>query len=103
MTHSHAIKDNSGMIAGIAALSAGIGAITALMITPRTGQELRGGLKRRAVNAKETIANKFERTKDETAEITEDIKDKAKDASKDIKIAAKSTATKARAKKADLS
>lgn len=89
MGHAHSIKEYPGQIAGIAALSAAIGAITAMLITPRTGSQTRSGIKRRAINGKETLMDKVHREKDEMSDTIEDTKEKAKDTTAEIADKAK--------------
>ena len=55
---SHTIKDYPGQMAGLAAFSALIGAFAALLVTPRRGDEVRHGLKRRGILAKDTMKHK---------------------------------------------
>ena len=47
MTHRHSSSDNKSQIAGIAFLSAVIGAVTALLIAPKAGDDARRSLKDR--------------------------------------------------------
>jgi len=75
MGHAHSIRENPGQLAGIAALSAAIGAITAMLFTPRTGEQVRRGIGRR----KDSMIDKMHSTKDETASKIEETKEKAKD------------------------
>lgn len=64
MGHKHE-HDNKAAIAGIAAASAVIGALTAMMFTPRTGEQLRHGLGRKARNAKDTAVDKVHRARED--------------------------------------
>lgn len=102
MAHAHAMKDNTGMIAGIAALSAGIGAIVALLVTPRTGEEMRGGIKRRTHSAMDTVSDKFGHVKEAGEDMVDTAKDSAKDIAETHKRAAKDMASTAKAKKDEL-
>ena len=65
MGHKHA-SDNKGAIVGIAAASAVVGALTAMMLTPRTGEQVRNGLGRRARHAKDTMTDKMHKSRDDT-------------------------------------
>jgi len=96
MGHAHSIRENPGQIAGIAALSAAIGAVTAMLFTPRTGNETRAGIKRRAAHGKDIMMDKMHSKKDEMSDSMEDMKDKAMD--KEAEMAEKAAA-KAREKK----
>jgi gas vesicle protein len=96
MGHAHSIRENPGQLAGIAALSAAIGAITAMLFTPRTGSEARSGIKRRAMHGKDAMIDKIHSKKDEMSDTMEDMKSKAMDKEADI---AEKAADKAREKK----
>ncbi len=100
MAHSHALKDKTGTIAGIAAISAGVGALTAMMVTPSTGQQVRGGIKKRASKAKDKIANKFSHSQEDADEAIDAIKAKSKTAAASAKKTVRKTSTTARTKKA---
>lgn len=102
MAHSHALRDNTGMIAGIAALSAGIGAVAALLFTPRTGEQVRSGLKRRAHNTMDTMSDKMHSAKDTADDMADSIKDNAKDMAENNKQAAQNVTRTARQKKDEL-
>jgi gas vesicle protein len=45
MTHRHASSDNKSQIAGIAFLSAVIGAVTALLMAPKAGDDTRKSIR----------------------------------------------------------
>jgi len=79
MGHAHSIRENPGQLAGIAALSAAIGAMTAMLFTPRTGEQVRHGIGRRARHGKEAMMDKMHSAKDETTDKIEGTKEKAKD------------------------
>lgn len=99
MGHAHSISENPGQIAGIAALSAAIGAITAMLFTPRTGSQARAGIKRRAIHGKDSMMDKMQAKKEDMADTMQDTKDKArdiKDQAKDMKDEAKDTASRSR-------
>lgn len=89
MGHAHSIRENPGQIAGIAAISAAIGAITAMMLTPRTGSQTRNGIKRRAIHGKDAMMDKMHTKKDEMTDKVEETKEKAKDKTADIADKAK--------------
>ena len=65
MGHKHAHDTNKAAIAGIAAASAVVGALTAMMLTPRTGEQVRNGLGRRARHAKDTVSDKVHKSRDD--------------------------------------
>lgn len=90
--HTHSLRENTGIITGIAAVAAGIGAVTAMLVTPRTGQEVRGELKRRTSAVKEAVTHKSEHGKDVAQDLASDAKSEAED---------KVAEAKAQAKKAD--
>jgi gas vesicle protein len=77
MAHTHSIKQNSLELTAIAAISATVGALTAMLLTPRTGAQARNGITRRAIRGKDLVMDKIHSAKDQTTEKTEDIKDQA--------------------------
>ena len=79
MAHAHAIRENPGQIMGIAALSATIGAITAMLFTPRTGEQVRHGIGRRARHGKDAVIDKMQSKKEDITMAADDIKDAAMD------------------------
>ena len=99
MGHSHAMRDNTGMIAGIAALSAGIGALMAMLVTPRTGQQVRGGIKRRAHHAMDRASDTFSHAKEAGDDLMDTAEDKAKDMAESGRQSAKRAADTAKEKK----
>lgn len=54
MSHSHTKSDNAGLLMGIAALAAGVGAVTAILFTPQRGADIKNSLrqKMRRMNSK---------------------------------------------------
>lgn len=92
MGHAHSIRENPGQIAGIAAISAAVGALTALLVTPKTGSQARSGIRRKALHGKDTLMDKIHSNKDDVAETIEDAKIKAKDKTADIADKAKDKA-----------
>jgi gas vesicle protein len=89
MAHSHSVKEYPKQIVGIAALSAVVGAVGAMLFTPKRGTELRGGLKRRASLMKKSMA----RSKNNMQATAKDTAEKAK---KDTKQTAARTRTAAK-------
>lgn len=94
MGHSHSIKEYPGQIAGIAALSAAVGAAAAVLFTPRRGAELRRGLGRRAGGAKDTLMDKVHSKQAGMAAKAEDMKETGKDKTIEAAERAKSAADK---------
>lgn len=94
MGHAHSIRENPGQMAGIAALSAAIGAMAALLFTPRTGSQARSGIKRRALHGKDVMMDKMHTKKEDMADTMEDMKQKAKDKTADMADKAKSKTSK---------
>lgn len=89
MGHAHSIRENPGQIAGIAALAAAIGAVTAMLFTPRTGSQTRAGIKRRAAHGKDVMIDKMHTKKEEVSDNMEETKEDAKDKAADITAKAK--------------
>ena len=89
MGHAHSIRENPGQIAGIAAISAAIGAVTAMLVTPRTGSQTRNGIKRRAISGKDTLMDKIHTSTDDAAETLDKTKEKAKDKTAELADKAK--------------
>lgn len=77
MAHSHSITENPGQLTGVIALSAAIGAITAMLVTPRTGDQVRGGMKRRAMMMKDKMRDRKEDMTETMQDKAEEIKDSA--------------------------
>lgn len=89
MGHAHSIRENPGQIVGIAALSAAIGAIAAMLFTPRTGSQARNGIKRRALHGKDTVMDKMHSKKENIVDTMEDMKEKTKDKTEELSDKAK--------------
>jgi gas vesicle protein len=89
MGHAHSIRENPGQIAGIAALSAAIGAMAAMLFTPRTGSQARSGIKRRALHGKDAMMDKMHSKKEDEADTMDDMKEKAKDKKTELSDKAK--------------
>ena len=83
MGHSHSIRENPTPVAGIALLAAAVGAITAMLITPKRGDELRRGIGEKIGKSKEDVVNKMQNKKDDVtnkmSEATGSIKSKVDD------------------------
>lgn len=97
MRHRHSVTEDPAKVVGIAALAAFIGATVAMLFAPRSGQQVRQGLKRRAVSAKDAMqehlvptVNEAEGLKDNTNERLQSTASKAvKDAKSTVEKAAK--------------
>ena len=94
MGHAHSVTDYPGHIAGIAAISATIGAIAALFITPRSGGQVRQGIKRRAGHMRNSMKDTGEQISEAITQTKEDIKASASKTTDDAKQAAKETKEK---------
>lgn len=101
-SHSHSITDNPGQLLGVTTLAAAAGAVTALLFTPRSGRQMRAGLRRRAAHMREDmmlhpqdteVSNDVQKTMQdakarlgETAsKVTNDTKSTAKKVTEDAK------------------
>lgn len=92
MSHKH--SHNTGfIIAGIAALSATIGATVALLFTPRNGNEVRQGVKRRALSLKRSANSKVPELSDDISDVVDAAEDKAKRAAASTKTRTRATKT----------
>ena len=60
--HSHSVDDNQ-KFAGIAILAALVGAVTALVLTPKTGRQTRAEIRHRVANTKEHMKYHLQATK----------------------------------------
>ena len=87
MSHSHSITDYPGQIVGIAAISAAVGAVTAMMLSPRSGQQIRSGIKNRAVDMKDRLG----RTQSDMSDSLENAQDRLADTFDKVKTDAKAT------------
>jgi gas vesicle protein len=82
---SHTMKKHPGQVAGIAGISIGLGALAAILFTPRRGSEVRSGIKRRSILMK-----------DKAVKMKHNETEAAKDAVKTAKSTAKTAASKAK-------
>ena len=78
MAHSHSLTDYPGQIVGIAAIAAGIGAVTAMLITPRSGPQIRSNLKQRTRNMREAFNNSADELSATGLDTLKDVSAKAK-------------------------
>ena len=93
MSHSHTIKEYPGQLVGIAALSAVAGAITAMMLTPKRGHELRKDIKLQATKVKDTARARMQPAKQEAKKSTA----RATKTTRSASSRTRSTATKIKA------
>lgn len=109
MRHRHSATDEPLKLIGIVATAAAIGAAVAMLFTPRSGSQVRGGLRRRASTLKDDIRERSVKTVDEADDIADEAKERlqttATKAAEDAKTAARKAnsnakATSARAKTA---
>jgi gas vesicle protein len=90
MGHRHSVTEDPLKVMGIAALAATVGATVAMLFTPRSGEQVRGGLKRRAANLK----GKAVKTVDDTQEVNENVKERLQTTASKIADDMKSTTQK---------
>lgn len=84
MSRSHSVADYPGQIAGIAAIAASIGAITALFVSPRSGSQLRRSLKNKANTVKDSMNNRVETVGETVVAASDAIESKAEAAKDDM-------------------
>lgn len=98
MGHAHSIKEYPGQLAGIAMLSAAVGAVTAMLLTPKRGEELRHGIGSKARQGKDTLMDKVHSTQAAIGDSAQEIKEQAKDRTADMAEKSKQAADKAKDK-----
>ena len=89
-THTHTVRDNPGQLTGVIMLSAAIGALVAMMFTPKRGQEMRASAKGKA----RTMVDTMKRNKGKFPHSMQNAADKLADTASDASDRAKSTAAK---------
>ncbi len=89
MRHRHSITENPGQLIGLVVAAAAVGAVTAMLVTPRSGGQVRNGLKRRAAKAKDSLHNHVDNLSDDIDEIEDDISAAATNVAKEAKTAAR--------------
>lgn len=62
MARSHI--DDKGMVIGIAALAAGVGAMVAMLFAPRSGKQTREDIRQRAMKMKESMKSRVPEVND---------------------------------------
>ncbi len=79
MGHFHS-DDNNKNLFGVTALAAGIGAVTALLLSNRSGTQTRQIIRSKVQDLKDKMYS----TKDDIADVTEDAKTVAKQAKAEV-------------------
>jgi gas vesicle protein len=72
-------QQDTRVLAGVAVIAAAVGAITAMLVTPKSGPEMRTHLKNKARNSKDMAMDKAYRMKDKMSRKTRDFTDSAQD------------------------
>jgi gas vesicle protein len=58
MAHSHSITDNKNQLAAVVGLSALVGGLTALLFTPKSGQQTRAQIRKQVADSKQKMLAK---------------------------------------------
>jgi gas vesicle protein len=75
MAHKHSVIDSPTQLVGIAAIAAGVGALTAILIAPKSGFETRQEIRARAMNMRERMRISHEAAGTVVGEATDKIVD----------------------------
>ncbi len=94
MRHRHSVTEDPLKLIGIAAIAAAVGATVATLITPRSGRQVRGGLRRRAYLLRDDVRDRLLRSIDEAEDVSEEAKQRLQATATKVADDAKSTATK---------
>ena len=94
MRHKHPVTEDPVKLVGIAAIAASIGAVVAMLFTPKSGNQVRSGLKRRAEHIKDDAQERLNHTIEEVGDTTEDVKDSLQTTAGKAVKEARTTATK---------
>lgn len=94
MKHRHTHNNNPGQLFGVVAVAAGVGAVVALLFTPRTGQQLRRALRRRAGKVANEAEGLVERGGAEASVTTENAKQRLQDVAGEVVKATKTVTAK---------
>lgn len=94
MTHRHSSSDNKSQIAGIAFLSAAVGAITALLMAPKAGNDTRKSIREHIRSLSKNVKDIDVEFKTKPAPAKR-AATKATTTAKTVKATAKSTAKRA--------
>ena len=92
--HRHSVTEDPVKLVGIAAIAAAIGAVVAMLVTPRSGKQVRNGLKRRTDHLKDEVHERFVNSIDEVGDTVEDTKERLQTTATKVANDAKSTANK---------
>ena len=96
MSHKHD-TDQTAQIITVAAVAALVGAATAMFLTPRTGEQVRGGIKRRAHHAANSAKSRLHGDEDTDLEdIIEAVRERLQNAADDAAEQAKTTTAAAK-------
>ena len=93
MSHTHSAREYPGQIAGIAIASVLIGAVSAIMLTPKRGSEMRKDLRRRAMTMRKRVlkSDTVTKTKRQAKTTANNMKAETKQATSKAKTAARRT------------
>lgn len=92
--HRHPVTEDPLKVAGMVAIAAAVGAGVALLLTPRSGKQVRGGLKRRADHLKDNLQDHLVRTIDDADDTVDEAKERLQATATKVAGDAKSTARK---------
>lgn len=101
MRHRHSVTEDPVKVVGIAALAAAIGATVAMLFTPRNGERVRSGLKRRAASMKEKAVKTVDDMDDVNDNVKERLQTTATKVAEDVKSTTKKVTKDAKDTKAD--
>lgn len=96
MRHRHSVTEDPVKLAGIAAISAAVGAVVAMLFTPRNGEQVRSGLKRRASHLKGEVQDRFHTVGDEAADTVDEAKQRLQTTATKVAHDTKTTVSKAK-------
>lgn len=96
MSHRHSVTEDPVKLAGVAAIAAAVGAMVALLFTPRSGNQVRSGLKRRAAHLKDEVQDKITLVVDDSEDVVDEAKQRLQTTASKVAKDAKTTATKAK-------
>ena len=95
MRHSHSITDNPGQLFSVAAIAAAVGAMTAMLVTPRSGRQVRQGIRRRATQMRDEMTQRVEDiAPDELTDTAEKTNKRLRSTASKVADDAKTTASK---------
>jgi gas vesicle protein len=97
MSHRHSVTEDPVKVIGIAVMAAAIGAVIAMLVTPRNGEQVRNGIKRRAA----TMKDKTVKTVDDMDDVKERLQTTASKVAGDVKTTSQKAAKDVKDTKAD--